>query len=743
VPAVLLFTDVRELLTEARQRTLALVENVSDEDLDRVHDPLMSPLVWDLGHIAAFEDLWLAQRTGGMKPLRPDLAVVYDAAETPRADRGDVPYLRRSEALEYMADTRARSLEVLDRVARVGPVWEMVVQHEHQHNETMLQTLQLAEPGVYSPERRPLPSREAASGTVRIDAGAFPLGEPDAEFAYDNERPQHMVHVPAFEIDRTPVTNGAYLDFVEDGGYRRRELWTDEGWAWRETNAIERPLYWTDDGRVRRFERIEPLDPELPVMHVSWYEADAYARWRGARLPTEAEWEKAASWDEAAGEKRRFPWGDDAPDESVANLDQLGFDAAPAGAYPDGASPYGVLGMTGDCWEWTASDFVAYPGFRAWPYREYSEVFFGGPYKVLRGGSWATRPSVARTTFRNWDYPQRRQLFAGFRCAVDVPREASVRIDVFDVRDTLADDVREGLTRELKELPPKYFYDDRGSELFDRITTLPEYYPTRAEREILNRRAPEIVRGSRAAELVELGAGRASKTRALLYAMAGEGTRRRYVPLDVSQATVESCAAELIELYPGLEVHGVVGDFGRDLARVPAGQRRLFAFLGGTIGNLFPDERAAFLVQLRKLMLPNDRLLIGTDLVKDRSVLEAAYNDSQGVTAEFNRNVLRVVNDGLGANFAPEAFEHVAFFDEANSWIEMRLRANGAQSVRIQGADLELTFEDGEEIRTEISAKFTRDAVRAELAAAGLLLDDFFTDEHGLFGLAVARHAPS
>ena len=737
--AVILSSDVRELLAEARRRTLALVESVSDDDLDRVHDPLMSPLVWDLGHIAAFEDLWLAQRTGGLAPLRPDLAQVYDAAETPRADRGDLPYLRRSEALEFMAETRARSFEVLDRVARVGPVWEMVVQHEHQHNETMLQTLQLAEAGVYAPERDALPAGDAAGGTVRIDAGAFPLGEPDAEFAYDNERPQHSVYVPAFEIDRTPVTNGAYLAFVEDGGYRRRELWTEEGWAWRETNAVERPLYWTEDGRVRSFERVEPLDPDLPVMHVSWYEADAFARWRGARLPTEEEWEKAASWDEAAGEKRRFPWGDEEPGGSVANLDQLGFGPAPAGAYPDGASPYGVLGMTGDCWEWTASAFRGYPGFRAWPYREYSEVFFGGAYKVLRGASWASRPSVARTTFRNWDHPQRRQLFAGFRCAVDVPRETSVRIEVFDVRDTLADDVRDGLTRDLKELPPKYFYDARGSELFDRITTLPEYYPTRAEREILNRRAPEIVRGSQAAELVELGSGSASKTRALLYAMAGEGTLTRYVPLDVSQATVESCAAELSELYPGLEVHGVVGDFDRDLVRVPAGHHRLFAFLGGTIGNLFPDERAAFLARLRDLMDPDDRLLIGTDLVKDRSVLEAAYNDSQGVTAEFNRNVLRVVNDGLGANFAPEAFEHVAFFDEANSWIEMRLRANGAQSVRIEGADLEVTFRDGDEIRTEISAKFTQQAVEQELAAAGLGLENFFTDDGGLFGLALAR----
>ena len=238
---------------------------------------------------------------------------------------------------------------------------------------------------------------------------------------------------------------------------------------------------------------------------------------------------------------------------------------------------------------------------------------------------------------------------------------------------------------------------------------------------------------------MELGSGTASKTRALLYAMAGHGSLRRYVPFDFDPSVVEACALELTELYPGLDVHGVVGDFGRDLDRIPAGNRRLFAFLGGTIGNLAPDERAAFLSGLREQMGPEDRLVIGTDLVKDRCVLEAAYNDSAGVTAEFNRNVLRVINAGLDADFDPEAFEHVAFFDEANSWIEMRLRANGAQRVRIDGADLEVTFADGEEIRTEISAKFTREAVERELRAAGLRLDEFFTDGSKLFGLAFAR----
>lgn len=307
--------------------------------------------------------------------------------------------------------------------------------------------------------------------------------------------------------------------------------------------------------------------------------------------------------------------------------------------------------------------------------------------------------------------------------------------------DSLADDVREGLTRDPKQLPPKYFYDSRGSELFDRITALPEYYPTRCERSILNRHAPEIVASSGAEDLVELGSGTASKTRALLYAMAGAGTLRRYVPFDVSESVVESSALDLVDVYPGLRVHGVIGDFGRDLERLPEGGRRLFAFLGGTIGNFYPRERAEFLWRLRRLMLPDDRLLIGTDLVKDRSVLEAAYNDGEGVTAEFNRNVLRVVNHGLAADFQPEAFEHVAFFDAANSWIEMRLRANGAQKVRIDGADLEVTFADGEEIRTEVSAKFTREAVERELGEAGLRLERFFTDGGGLFGLAFAALA--
>ena len=421
---------IADLLAETRARTLSLVAGVSVADLERVHSRLMSPLVWDLGHIAAFEDLWLCAHAGGLVPLRPDLMEVYDATETPRARRGELAYLRWPEALDYMDAVRARALAVLEEttvsidaggISGVRWVWPMVIQHEQQHNETMLQCLQLAEPGVFSPERAELPAApaERPPGMAHVGAGPFAMGDDGTGFAYDNERPRHVLELPAFEIDRTPVTNGDYLEFVADGGYARHELWTDEGWAWRASAAAERPLYWTADGRERRFERIATLDRDTPVMHVSWFEADAYARWAGKRLPTEEEWEKAAAWGPGAQHARRHPWGDEPPTPGHTNLDQLKFGPAPAGAYPAGASRYGVLGMTGDAWEWTASDFAPYPGFSAFPYDEYSAVFFGGGYKVLRGCSWATRWMLARNTNRNWDYPGRRQIFAGFRCARD------------------------------------------------------------------------------------------------------------------------------------------------------------------------------------------------------------------------------------------------------------------------------------------------------------------------------------
>jgi L-histidine Nalpha-methyltransferase len=312
----------------------------------------------------------------------------------------------------------------------------------------------------------------------------------------------------------------------------------------------------------------------------------------------------------------------------------------------------------------------------------------------------------------------------------------------------LADDVLDGLTRPFKELPPKHFYDARGAELFDRICELPEYYPTRAERQILERHAAGIVGATGAAELVELGSGTAAKTRILLRAMADAGTLRRYVPVDVTESMVRATAEELAELFPGLRVHGIVGDFERHLVHVPEPDDdapRIVAFLGGTIGNFTPGSRRRFLRSLRRLLRPGvDHLLLGTDLVKDPAVLEAAYDDSAGVTAEFNRNVLQVVNRELDADFDVGAFEHVAFFDREREWIEMRLRAQRRMVVHVRALGLEVPFGAREELRTEISAKFTTDRLRADLAAARLELERVLTDDEDRFALSLStpRAAP-
>ena len=313
-----------------------------------------------------------------------------------------------------------------------------------------------------------------------------------------------------------------------------------------------------------------------------------------------------------------------------------------------------------------------------------------------------------------------------------------IKLDVHlgpsDMADALRADALAGLTASPKELPPKWFYDERGSQLFDEITRLPEYYPTRAERSILEARAHDIARAADADTLVELGSGTSTKTRVLLDAMEAS----RYVPFDVSESTLVDAGEGLARDYPGLEVHGVVGDFERHLPLIPGGGRRLIAFLGGTIGNLKPADRAVFLGELVQGMALGDSLLLGADLVKDAGRLVAAYDDSAGVTAEFNRNVLRVLNRELDADFDVDRFEHVARWDEGEEWIEMRLRSVGSQTVRVNGLGLTVEFDDGEEMRTEVSAKFRKAGVEADLATAGLKLREWWTDEAGDFALSLA-----
>ena len=421
-----------EKLEEARERTRFLLGPVSEEDLVAQHDQTMSPLIWDYGHIGNYEELWLLHKAHGKVLSKRELYDMYDASLHPREERPSLNLLDRKDADLYLDAVRKAVLETLEDadlgdgdgpLLKAGFVYEMIVQHEYQHNETMLQSLQLKKGEGYKPEPRvELPAGRAPEREmVPIPGGEFVMGTDDRARALDNERNAHARDLPGFLIDATPVTNEAYLGFVEDGGYERPELWSPAGWEYIREERISAPKHWYQPKPhswwTERFGFDEPIDPAAPVVHVSWYEADAYARWSDKRLPTEAEWEKAASWDPDTGTKRLYPWGDEAPTPTHANLDQLAFRTAQVGAYPEGASAYGILGMVGDVWEWTSSDLYAYPGFEAFPYKEYSEIFFGPDYKVLRGGSWATRPGAVRNTFRNWDYPIRRQLFCGFRCA--------------------------------------------------------------------------------------------------------------------------------------------------------------------------------------------------------------------------------------------------------------------------------------------------------------------------------------
>jgi gamma-glutamyl hercynylcysteine S-oxide synthase len=349
--------ELHAVMGEVRERTFKLVSHLDETQLTAVLSPIMSPLSWDLGHVAAYEDLWLNHRLAGRDLLRDDLAALYDAFETPRQVRGDLEFLRGEALHAYMAEVRERAVEapVTD-----GELHELVIRHELQHTETMLQAMTLA--GILPPDFHG-PGRVSGTGleTVEVAEGPFELGTGPGGFAYDNERPRHAASTSRFTIGRTPVTNASWLSFAEGGGYVRREWWSDEGWAWKEQYDITHHA------------GAEAGGPDAPVVHVTWFEADALARAHGARLPTEVEWEKAATWDQLEG--------------------------------------------VGEVWEWTSSPFTGYPGFVAHPYREYSEVFFGDRYRVLRGGSCATHPRVASNQFRNWDLPERRQLFAGVRIA--------------------------------------------------------------------------------------------------------------------------------------------------------------------------------------------------------------------------------------------------------------------------------------------------------------------------------------
>jgi iron(II)-dependent oxidoreductase len=428
--------EIRELMKAARADTLRLFDMAKEDDLHESPGFGFRPVIWHLAHIGVFEAYWILQKLMGQDAPDERYERIFDPINTPREESKNLPSRREMES--FLARVREGVFRALDEIhfddrdplLRDAYIFHLVLQHEYQHQETLAYLLHLLSP---EKKRRPLSSdkltadRPAGREMLMIPAGAFEMGSVWSSFAYDNELPAHSVDVPAFKIDRLLTTNEEYARFVGERGYERREWWSDEGWDWREREGWTCPLYWSEAGegcqetwRVRGMFEEGSIDPQHPVVGISWYEADAYARSVGKRLPTEAEWEKAASWDEARALKRRFSWGDEAPRPALSNFNNAFWGTTPVGAFPEGASPYGCLDMTGNVWEWTASAFDGFPGYSAFPYPEYSATWFDGDHRVLKGGSWATRAPLLRTSFRNFFRRHFRIAFAGIRCAEDV-----------------------------------------------------------------------------------------------------------------------------------------------------------------------------------------------------------------------------------------------------------------------------------------------------------------------------------
>jgi iron(II)-dependent oxidoreductase len=430
--------EIAGQMAGTRAATLALFDLAREEDLHESPGFGFRPIIWHLAHIGVFEAYWLLQRLRGEDAPDERYHRIFDPISTPREESRNLPTRREMES--YLARVRNRVLNSLaatrfdeadDPLLRDGYVFRLVLEHEQQHQETLAYLLHLLNPSKKRRQpasaaleeiTRAVSQPKQAREMVSVAEGGFPLGASGERFAYDNELPLHSVYVPAFKIDRLPTTNEEYARFIEEGGYRRREWWSDEGWQWRERENWTLPLYWSQQDDTWRAQRMFDeglIEAQHPVTGVSWYEAEAYARFMKKRLPTEAEWEKAASWDASNGRKRRFSWGDEQPRPALCNFNYHFWGTTPVGSFPAGASPSGCLDMTGNVWEWTSSPFTGYPGFKPFPYPEYSETWFDGDHRVLKGGSWATRASVLRLSFRNFFRRQFRIAFAGIRCAAD------------------------------------------------------------------------------------------------------------------------------------------------------------------------------------------------------------------------------------------------------------------------------------------------------------------------------------
>jgi len=689
-----------------------LAVGLSPEDLSAQSMPDCSPGKWHLAHTSWFFEAMILGLEPGYRPVDPRFQILFNSyyeALGPRVQRSNRGLMTRpslDEVLAYRREIDRRMTAWLgegqtDPHARY--LLTLGLHHDQQHQELFLMDLlnvmacSPLDPAAYEAEPGSGPVPAKSGGTTRFDGGLVEIGHGDAGFSFDNEGPAHRVWLEPYALGNDLVSNADWTAFIDDGGYTRPELWLSDGWATVQSEGWVAPLYWSRDGNSWTAMGLTgrgPVDPAAPVRHVSLYEADAYARWAGKRLPTEAEWEHAVR-----------------------------------------CRPEAFTDAFGEVWQWTASAYAPYPGFQPTEgtASEYNGKFMANQM-VLRGSSFATPEGHARISYRNFFYPHQRWAFTGLRLAEDAPAPPVRATDNGETarfrRDLVA-----GLSRSPKVASPKWFYDAGGSDLFEAITRLPEYYPTRQEAALLRRVAPEwAARFGPDATLVEFGSGASEKTRIVLDAAPTMGA---YVPIDISADALDAAARRIAEAYSALTVMPLVGDF-LHLGALPAGLgqgRRVGFFPGSTIGNLERDEAVAFLTAARGLLGPDALFMLGVDLVKAPETLIAAYDDSAGVTAAFNRNLLVRANRELGAGFDVDGFAHRAVWNATASRMEMHLE--GLRDMTVVLAGRQIDFMRGETIHTESSRKYTEASVRELATAAGWAVVAFETSPDPAVALAL------
>ncbi len=674
--------------------------------------PDASPAKWHLAHTSwFFETFLLAVQVPDYRPYDAAFSYLFNSyyeAVGPRQARGGRGMMTRP-ALKDILDYRHHVTQHMHTLlqshlpAATAALVELGIAHEEQHQELMLMdVLHLFSLSPVKPVYDagwPMPPAGRRGRYLPFDGGATDVGASLQGFAFDNEGPLHTSWLHPFEISDRLVTNGEWLEFIADGGYTRHELWLSDGWTLAQAEGWQAPLYWqqeTDGWSSMSLRGKEALVLDAPVTHVSYYEAAAFATWADARLPTEAEWEHAA----------------------VTGLLQQQQDAA---------------------WQWTQSAYSAYPGFKpaASAVGEYNGKFMVNQM-VLRGGASVTPAGHTRPTYRNFYRPGQRWMFSGVRLARDV-RQAD---GPANMDPGFATDVIAGLSAKKKSLSPKYFYDAAGSDLFEEICVTPEYYPTRTETALLQKIAAEIAADIPAgAVLVEFGSGASDKTRLILDAAPQLSA---YVPIDISEDALQKAAARLAQHYPALPVIPLAGDFTTQLALPPVTEDRpkVGFFPGSTIGNFTHEQAVQFLRSVRTLMGDGASLVIGADMVKDEATLVAAYDDAQGVTARFNKNLLVRINRELGGNFDLESFDHRAVWNDEHKRMEMHLVSRTDQLVNAAGHTF--AFMAGESLHTENSHKFTAQSFAGLAAQAGwTVIRQWLSDEpqFAVFSLTAQHQA--